>query len=121
YPFAVATDGAVARLDPAPMWRALLDDLRGGVAPAQIAAAFHAGLAVAVADLAAALATRHDVDTVALSGGVMQNKMLFEAVCGRLEAAGLRVLTQRQVPANDGGLALGQAVIAAACHLGGRS
>jgi hydrogenase maturation protein HypF len=54
------------------------------------------------------------VSTVALSGGVLQNRVLLEQLIGRLEALGLRVLTHALVPANDGGLALGQAVIAAA-------
>ena len=54
------------------------------------------------------------MSTVALSGGVMQNRVLLELLVARLQALGLRVLTHTQVPANDGGLALGQAAIAAA-------
>ena len=54
---------------------------------------------------------------VALSGGVFQNRILLEQVAGRLAAVGLRVLSHRQVPANDGGLSLGQAVVAAARRL----
>jgi hydrogenase maturation protein HypF len=53
------------------------------------------------------------VRTVALSGGVMQNAVLFEQLSQRFAACGLVVLTHRQVPANDGGIALGQAAIAA--------
>ena len=53
-------------------------------------------------------------DTVALSGGVLQNRVLLEQLLRRLAGGGLRVLTHREVPANDGGLALGQAVVAAA-------
>jgi hydrogenase maturation protein HypF len=118
YAFGVDDSGALPQLDPAPMWRALLDDLQAGAPTAEIAARFHAGLADAVASLAIALAQRHGVDSIALSGGVMQNKTLFERLCTRIEAAGLQALTHRQVPANDGGLALGQAVIAAAHGIG---
>ena len=116
YPFAQreSTDGRPLQLDPAPMWRALLDDLRQGVPRARMAARFHAGLATAVAELARRLAAAQGADTVALSGGVLQNRTLFEALSGHLRSAGLQVLAQQQVPANDGGLALGQAVAAAA-------
>ncbi len=79
-----------------------------------IAARFHLGLARAAAELAVRLAEARGLDTVALSGGVMQNKTLFEALARELRGRGMRVLSHRQVPANDGGLALGQAVIAAA-------
>ncbi|MFZ1575621.1 MAG: carbamoyltransferase HypF, partial [Chromatiaceae bacterium] len=82
---------------------------RGGMA-----ARFHLGLAQAAADLACRLATERGLASVALSGGVFQNKTLFEAIAQRLRQQGLRVLTHRQVPVNDGGLALGQAVAAAA-------
>ncbi len=53
-------------------------------------------------------------DTVALSGGCFQNRLLFEETQRRLEAVGCKVLSHSRVPANDGGLALGQAAIAAA-------
>jgi hydrogenase maturation protein HypF len=51
---------------------------------------------------------------VVLSGGVFQNRTLFERVLSGLEGAGIRVLTQRLLPCNDGGIALGQALVAAA-------
>ncbi len=117
YPFAVIADAEGWLLDPAPMWRALLSDLAAATPPGLIAARFHAGLARAVADLAARLARQQAVDTVALSGGVFQNKTLFEAVTRQLQAAALTVLGHRQVPSNDGGLSLGQAVVAAAAEI----
>ena len=125
YPFdIVATDGLL-QLNPTPLWRALLDDL-DTVPSALIAARFHAGLANALVNMVEALPPPHPLSReagegregvyrqVALSGGVFQNRLLLEQVSQRLEARGLRVLTHRSVPANDGGLALGQAAIAAA-------
>jgi hydrogenase maturation protein HypF len=83
-----------------------------------IAARFHKGLASVIARMVDKLRQRDPemapVRTVALSGGVLQNRVLLELLMVRLEALGLRVLTHAQVPANDGGLALGQAAIAAA-------
>jgi hydrogenase maturation protein HypF len=107
------------------MWRALLADLAAAVAPATIAARFHNGLVDAIVALVQALARqRHAVsapvfDTVALSGGCWQNKILLEATLQRLAACGYRCLSHARVPANDGGLALGQAAVAAARHLSG--
>jgi len=113
YPLGIVREGALLVLDPTPLWWALLDDLARGVVRERIAARFHNGLARALVGIATELAQAHGIDTLALSGGVFQNKTLLEAVGAGLRAAGLRVLGHRQVPANDGGLALGQAVIAA--------
>jgi hypothetical protein len=57
---------------------------------------------------------RRGLDTVILSGGVFQNRVLLERTTARLDAAGLRVLVPRRLPANDGGIAFGQAAVAAA-------
>ncbi len=114
YHFAICAETSAMILDAAPMWGALCDDLAQGVAHEQIAARFHAGFAAAIVDLAVTLAGRHGLGTVALSGGVMQNRILLESIDVSLREAGLCVLIQRQAPANDGGLALGQACIAAA-------
>lgn len=101
-------------LDPAPLWPSLLMDLQQNTPPALIAARFHIGFANALATLAHHLAQRHPITTVALSGGVFQNQILASHVKQRLQTLGLTVLTHHQVPPNDGGLSLGQAVIAAA-------
>jgi hydrogenase maturation protein HypF len=61
---------------------------------------------------------RRGLDTVALSGGVFQNLLLATETVARLEARGFRVLTHAQVPCNDGGISLGQAVVAAAWDAG---
>jgi hydrogenase maturation protein HypF len=121
YPFALPRLGGsgLPYIEPLGMWRALLGDLILDTAIGTIAARFHYALAHAVAALAIALvrgeyAGTEPIDTVALSGGCFQNVILLEAVIARLERAGLTVLTNARVPANDGGIALGQAAIAAA-------
>ena len=85
-----------------------------------IPARFHVGLAKIIVTMATKLACRDAgegvprFNTVALSGGCFQNRVLFEQVVRRLEQQNFVVLTHAQVPANDGGLALGQAAIGAA-------
>jgi hydrogenase maturation protein HypF len=104
-------------LEPRPMWHALLEDLRSGTPASVISARFHFGLASSVAAMAVRLARQLDaekIDTVVLTGGCFQNKTLFEACVSHIEDNGLTCLTQSRAPMNDGGLALGQAAIAAA-------
>ncbi len=97
-----------------PLWLALLKDLQQGRSAATISARFHQGLAHAIAESAQKLCTQNSLNTVALGGGVFQNRLLQESITERLEVAGIQVLSPVNVPANDGGVALGQSVIAAA-------
>ena len=99
-------------IDPSPIWEQINDDLRRGVSQSQIATHFHRGLAHAFADVARDLFEQGKVAAVALSGGCYQNVALFTMTKARLE--GIPTLVHREIPANDGGLALGQAMIAAA-------
>jgi hydrogenase maturation protein HypF len=110
YPFSIQS-APLPYIEPQPMWQALLEDLALGTPAALISARFHRGLAQAITAMASRISGH---GTVALSGGVFQNRLLFCQLVSRLEAAGFTVLTHRAVPPNDGGLALGQAVIAAA-------
>jgi hydrogenase maturation protein HypF len=96
-------------LDWEPALHAILADLRAGAAPGLVSAAFHDGLALAIADIAA----RIGETTVALSGGCFQNARLTEATIAALRSAGLTPWWHERVPPNDGGLALGQAFSAA--------
>jgi hydrogenase maturation protein HypF len=96
------------------MWIALLDDLLRATPVPVMAARFHKGLAIAIVRMTSRLLASTKVGTVALSGGVMQNRVLFEQLTVRLAARGLDVLAHRQVPSSDGGIALGQAAITAA-------
>jgi hydrogenase maturation protein HypF len=113
YPYELR-EGEIRMLEWRPLWDALLEDLHRGVAPATIAARFHQGLALAIADTALTLCHESGLDRVVLGGGVFQNRLLLEGVVGVLGRADVRVLSPEKVPANDGGLALGQAAIAAA-------
>ncbi len=93
---------------------ACLQPGRPGVSTGQIAADSHIGLADAVVRLASTLAAEGGIGTAALSGDVFENATLFERIATGLRDAGMNVLTHRQIPPNDGGLAIGQAAVAAA-------
>ncbi|MBA3319128.1 MAG: carbamoyltransferase HypF [Gemmatimonadales bacterium] len=88
-------------------------DIEAGVDPSVVSARFHEAMAAAVEEACLLVADRRGVRTVVLSGGVFQNRRLLERAIQRLEGGGLRVLTPERVPPNDGGIAFGQAVIAA--------
>jgi len=114
YPFELDLSPELAQIDPLALWPTLLDDLARGTPAAIISARFHRGLADAWATLCITKAAQHRLNTIALSGGVCQNPLLSGQIVRRLRAAGLTVLQHRQLPANDGGLSYGQALIAAA-------
>jgi hydrogenase maturation protein HypF len=116
YPFSIPNlrGSNLPYIEPLAMWRALLGDLILDTPAPVIAARFHKGLAKIVAAMAQKLAGDGRFVTVALSGGCFQNKVLAEQAASRLRAAGFTVLTHTLVPPNDGGIALGQAAVAAA-------
>lgn len=114
YSYDTIYDASGRQLGWASMWRDLLADLKRGMQPAIIAARFHHGLIRAIADMVLDLGQRHKVQTVALAGGVFQNRLILERVSAYCRAGGFRVIYPECVPVNDGGIALGQAVIAAA-------
>ena len=106
--------GEVLRVAGADLVRAAAEDLTAGVARETIAARFHNGTAGLIARCCVLLRERTGLGTVALSGGVFQNLVLLHRVVGLLESDGFTVLTHSRVPCNDGGISLGQAVVAAA-------
>ena len=111
----VVTDGyPVTSLVGAELVRCVVDDLLTGVSAPVVAARFHHGFASAAVATAARVAEQSGLSTVALSGGVFQNVLFAERVASDLEALGLTVLVHHRVPCNDGGISLGQAVVAAA-------
>ena len=94
--------------------RAAAEDTAAGIPGAIVAARFHHGVAALIEDGCLLLRERHGLATVALSGGVFQNLLLLHDTVARLEARGFRVLVHSRIPCNDGGISLGQAVIAGA-------
>ncbi|MFF4319645.1 carbamoyltransferase HypF [Streptomyces sp. NPDC001568] len=114
-PPAAGGDGPVVA-DPAPVLAAVVADVRAGTAGPVIAARFHAGVAAIVGTLCGLARDRHDLDTVALTGGVFANTLLSAACAHDLRGRGFTVLRHHRVPPNDGGLALGQLVVAGAAR-----
>lgn len=98
-------------LDPEPLLRDLVTAQREGDPPGRLAWSFHRALAGATAGLAASVAAQAGVRTVGLTGGVFGNRVLLHLLHDDLTTRGFEVLTHRLVPANDGGLALGQVAV----------
>lgn len=109
YPFELQADDQV---DLRPTIRAIARDLRHGVYPGAVAARFHETVAAAIDTCCARLLEAGAPRLAVLSGGCFQNRRLTERTAALLTARGFHVLQHRQVPPNDGGLALGQAAIA---------
>lgn len=97
-------------IDLSPMWQELVADRRRGREGQEMARRFHDTLAVLLVEAARQVAETTGLEQVVLSGGVWQNRYLLVRVKKMLEQAGLRPLVHRQVPCNDGGLSLGQAI-----------
>jgi hydrogenase maturation protein HypF len=96
----------------APLFAALLDEIGAGVPVARSAWRLHLTIAEMMATVCERLREATGLERVALSGGCFQNRLLLELLLPRLQERGFRVLMHRQAPCNDGGLALGQAVVA---------
>jgi len=110
YPLPLVEKDGVLLLDWEPLLGAVLGDLEGGVEAPVAAARFHGALVESIVAVAERIGERR----VALTGGCFQNRLLSERAIGRLERAGFDVLVHRRVPANDGGISLGQVAVAAA-------
>ena len=95
-----------------PLLAAILGEIAAGVAIRKIAWRFHLTVVQMIVDVCEHQRLQSGLERVALSGGCFQNRLLLSLIVPRLEERGFRVLIHRQVPCNDGGIALGQAVIA---------
>jgi hydrogenase maturation protein HypF len=96
----------------AALFDGVLADLEAHATPAAVGSRLHATLTAVVLDLCRRARAATGLATVALSGGVFQNRLLTDLCEDALAADGFSVLTHARLPANDGGLSLGQAVVA---------
>ena len=113
YPLALADQGGGWRIDTRPLFEALLRDLHHAVPAGVISRRFHQGLVEIFSRLAVLLRERRGLNRVCLSGGTFQNVYLLENLARRLESEKFEVFTHTEVPPGDGGLSLGQALVAA--------
>ncbi|WP_135075170.1 carbamoyltransferase HypF [Terasakiella sp. SH-1] len=100
--------------DWSPLWAGLLEDLHKNVDPCLIARKFHKTLASVISQQVNRLSAKHEFDTIALCGGVFQNRLLIKETRAYLEKEGYTLLLPQKFPANDGAISLGQALIACA-------
>jgi hydrogenase maturation protein HypF len=113
YPLALREKSVTWEIGTWPLFEAILRDLRLGLSPAVISRRFHNGLVQCFVQIALLLRERSALNRVCLSGGTFQNTYLSEFLETQLLAEGFEVFTHSEVPANDGGLSLGQALVAA--------
>jgi hydrogenase maturation protein HypF len=114
YPFDVEAEEASLLIRLRRLLGAIQADVADGQSPGEIGWRFHLTLAEMIVAMCRQIAgeTNRELETVALSGGCFQNRLLLALTVPRLERAGFQVLLHRQVPCNDGGISLGQAVLA---------
>ena len=113
--------GEPLRIDWRPVVRAVAADAGAGAPASAIAARFHRAVATMIADVCARLRAGAAIDAAGLTGGVFQNALLVEWAVDALHRHGFEVLLHERVPPNDGGLALGQAVLASCGRAAGSS
>ena len=113
YPLDIREEGESWIIDTKPLFAELVNDLASGIPPGVISRRFHHGLVDVLARVTGFVRERTGLDRVCLSGGSFQNVFLFETLARKLKAGGFRVFTHSEVPCGDGGLSLGQAVVAA--------
>jgi hydrogenase maturation protein HypF len=99
-------------ISPAPLIRGMLCDLKENTPGGVISLKFHNSIVTMVADICSRLRDEWNCNRVALSGGCFQNTFLLTRSIAHLTRSGFEVMYHQKVPPNDGGIALGQAVIA---------
>ena len=113
YPFGSIEQNGMNYIKIRDLLSSVIEDLLSNTPGALIAAKFHNTVATMIVDTCKAISKKTGLKEVALSGGVFQNRILFAKSIDLFELAGFKVYTHHQVPCNDGGISLGQAIIAA--------
>ena len=114
YPFLLTRSATSVLMDVRPVLQAIVHDIQRGSSVACIAGRFHRTIAEMLTTVCLYVRAQTGIHTVALSGGVFQNRLLLTTLVSLLEQQAFRVYTNQRVPANDGGISLGQLAIAAA-------
>jgi hydrogenase maturation protein HypF len=113
YPYRIVEDEGTRIVRLRDLLSAVIEDLHQGISKGRISVKFHNTVAQMINEMCHLIADENPmVSGVALSGGVFQNRLLLRKTVSLLESSGFQVFTHRQVPCNDGGISLGQAVIA---------
>jgi len=112
YPFSIDEEGGIGVVKLKGLLSAVVQDVRNKIPVPVISLKFHNTAAQIIAEMCKLIAGESGINQVALSGGVFQNRLLLKLATSALQREGFDVLTHHLVPANDGGISLGQAVIA---------
>ena len=112
YPYRIVEDEGIRIVRLSDLFSAVIEDLHLGISKGMISVKFHNTVARMINEMCRLIADETGVSQVALSGGVFQNRLLLKKTISLLESSGFQVFIHRQVPCNDGGISLGQAVIA---------
>jgi len=112
YPFSIVEQQGVKVVKLGELISAAVQDIRGQIPASAVSIKFHRTMAQIIADMCSIISREKGINKVALSGGVFQNRLLLRLTVSALHKEGFTVLTHRLVPCNDGGISLGQAVVA---------
>jgi len=112
YPYRIIVDEGMRIVQLRDLLSAIIEDLEQGISSGRISVRFHNTIARMTDEMCRLIADETGINQVALSGGVFQNRLLLRKTIKLLENSGFQVFTHRQAPCNDGGISLGQAVVA---------
>ncbi len=112
YPFSISLDEAVHIVHLDALLQSIVEAIHRGLSRQEVSATFHDTLAEMIAQMCQLMREEGGMNTAALSGGCFQNRQLLRLTVDALQSRGFDVLLHRQVPCNDGGLSVGQALIA---------